>query len=169
MKFLRVRCRTNSEAEDVFQDTFINAYKYLDSYKNRYAFSTWLFNIAVNNLKKMAKRYQELETYQDGETGQEGEATQGGELIDSSHWQTGSSLNNIDESNIWYIARKNLTSEHVELLWFTYVQGYTGQQVAKIMERSLPWVKINLIRCKEKLKQSLESQGVGLDLLAQSK
>lgn len=156
MKFLRVRCRTESEIEDIFQETFINAYRYLESYKTRYAFSTWLFNIAVNNLKRHARMNPESQSIEDSDS------------IESNHWRSGSHLDSLSESNIWHIAKTNLTSEHVELLWFTYVQGFTGQQVSKIMERSLPWVKINLIRSKEKLKQSLESQGVSLELLAES-
>src|SRR5918993_4712563 len=41
---------TNNEfdAEDVVQETFLRAYKQLDSYESRSSFSTWLYRIAAN-------------------------------------------------------------------------------------------------------------------------
>lgn len=35
-------------AEDIAQDTFIDAYYKLETYNNTYAFSTWLFKISTN-------------------------------------------------------------------------------------------------------------------------
>ncbi|HYP08770.1 MAG TPA: sigma-70 family RNA polymerase sigma factor [Bryobacteraceae bacterium] len=41
---------TNNEfdAEDVVQETFLRAYKQLDSYESRSSFSTWIYRIAAN-------------------------------------------------------------------------------------------------------------------------
>jgi len=36
------------DAEDVVQETFLRAYKQLDSYESRSSFSTWLYRIAAN-------------------------------------------------------------------------------------------------------------------------
>jgi len=47
------------EAEDLAQETFIRAYCALESYKQEYKFSTWLFRIAhnqcINYLKKRSR------------------------------------------------------------------------------------------------------------------
>src|SRR5215203_6032756 len=41
---------TNNEydAEDVVQETFLRAYRQLESYESRSSFSTWLYRIAAN-------------------------------------------------------------------------------------------------------------------------
>lgn len=38
----------SADADDVVQETFLRAYRRLDSYDGRAAFSTWLYRIAVN-------------------------------------------------------------------------------------------------------------------------
>ena len=41
--------KNTDDAEDLTLETFGKAFKYLDKYSPQYAFSTWLFRIAVNN------------------------------------------------------------------------------------------------------------------------
>ena len=48
-RFLLTRCSSYADAEDVLQDTLINAYRYLASYDPRWRFSTWLYRIAARN------------------------------------------------------------------------------------------------------------------------
>ncbi len=48
--FMLIKIVKNSDdAEDLTLDTFGKAFRYLDKYSPKYAFSTWLFRIAVNN------------------------------------------------------------------------------------------------------------------------
>jgi RNA polymerase sigma-70 factor (ECF subfamily) len=50
-------CRDREKAEETLQDTFINVYKNLSSFKGRSKFSTWLYSIVSNNcLMKHRKR-----------------------------------------------------------------------------------------------------------------
>lgn len=50
-------CRDKEKAEETLQDTFINVYKNLSSFKGRSKFSTWLYSIVTNNcLMKHRKR-----------------------------------------------------------------------------------------------------------------
>jgi len=41
--------RNREETEDLVQETFIKAFKSLESYNENYAFSTWLYKIAFNH------------------------------------------------------------------------------------------------------------------------
>jgi RNA polymerase sigma-70 factor (ECF subfamily) len=50
-----------TEAEDLVQQTFVNAYCRLDSFDQRRAFAPWLFRIAVNNCKDYLKSHQRRE------------------------------------------------------------------------------------------------------------
>jgi len=147
MRFLKLRCNCASDAEDIFQETFISAHRYLHSFDQSYAFSTWLFNISLNLIKKQFKSVKETYNQQVVELSQQEDSTE-------------SNFSNTD--NIWTIAKTHLSDEQLSLLWFTYVEGYTGQEVATVVERSLPWVKINLIRVKKVLKSKLLEQDLGL-------
>lgn len=147
IRFLRLRCHCQNDADDIFQETFLNAHLHLHSYSPRYAFSTWLFNIAMNLVKKLYKNNHDYSN-QDS-------------------IQVEVYCNQDTTPNIWFTAKKVLTSEQLSLLWFFYVEEYTGKQVAYLLDRSLAWVKINLIRTKAMLKQALTEQNLKLsDLLS---
>ena len=44
--FLQVRTGSAADAEELTQESFLRAWKYLDRYDARYSFSTWLFTVA---------------------------------------------------------------------------------------------------------------------------
>lgn len=55
--FVIIRIVLNHEdADDVVQDTFIKAYRNLDSYNENHRFYTWLYRIAVNTALNIVKR-----------------------------------------------------------------------------------------------------------------
>lgn len=146
MRFLKLRCNCVSDAEDVFQETFLNAHLYLQSYQQKYAFSTWLFNISLNVIKRQARAHKD--TFYPTNLAQE----------------TAQQTNvepQANTDNIWHIAKLHLNNEQLCLLWFTYAEEYTGKEVASLLQRSLPWVKINLIRAKNLLREKMSE--VNLD------
>ena len=142
IRFLRMRCELADQVDDIFQETFVSAYRYLKSYNQKYAFSTWLFNIAINRIKKNIKSQLNADS------------------IDEEEMVLTYNDNQLDQVDLWVIAKEHLSSEQVELLWFTLVQGYSGKEVAQILDRSLPWVKVNLLRSKQLLREILERAGL---------
>lgn len=62
--FLLRMTYSKEDAEEILQDVFFKAYKYLYKYNSRWSFSTWLYRIAVNtfksNCKKQKKRYESI-------------------------------------------------------------------------------------------------------------
>jgi RNA polymerase sigma-70 factor (ECF subfamily) len=60
----------SNEAEDALQETFLKAYRYLETYQpSRGAFSTWLYRITVTHFlrqrRKLSRIFKPLETYDD--------------------------------------------------------------------------------------------------------
>ncbi len=53
---VRHYARNPVEVEDIVQDTFMKAFRKLDSFQHQSAFSTWLFRIAVNTALDFRKR-----------------------------------------------------------------------------------------------------------------
>ena len=133
MRFLRLKCSVQSDADDIFQETFINMHRYINTYDPAYPFSSWLFKIAINALNKY---YKKLEAFDELNT----------ECVLQEHSTA---------DNIWRVAKQTLPPSQLNLLWLTYAEGYTGKETASIMEKSLPWIKINLVRAKHQLRQAL--------------
>lgn len=146
-QYLLVRCHSIHDAEDVLQDTFINAFKYIGSYDSNWKFSTWLFTIANRLIKKHHKMY-----YQDKEISTE---PQFDELEKCS----------IDRKNIWVIIKSLVKSEAYDVLWFYYVEELTIKEISKILQKSVSWVKMTLLRNKKKLAVSKKLRALSNDYL----
>jgi RNA polymerase sigma-70 factor, ECF subfamily len=150
MRFLKLQCKTQSDAEDIFQETFLNAHLYLASYNKAYAFSTWLFTIALNQIKRQANKLKLIYSEQMIE------------VENDSQPPASITVGDMANQNIWFEIRQHLNSEQFQLMWFTYAEEFTGKQVATILERSLAWVKINLVRCKKLLNKKLNQDALQL-------
>jgi RNA polymerase sigma-70 factor (ECF subfamily) len=48
-------CKNNMLAEEAVQNSFVNAYKYIQTYKGESAFKTWLLRIVFNETIKIQK------------------------------------------------------------------------------------------------------------------
>ena len=52
----RKLCRNNEDAEDLYQETWIKAYRFFDRYDPQRDFGAWLTGICVNTYKDMLRR-----------------------------------------------------------------------------------------------------------------
>ena len=146
-QYLLVRCHSVHDAEDVLQDTFINAYKYLYSYNYEWEFSTWLFTIANRLIKRQHKMY-----YQDKDLSISAQIT---ELDKCS----------IDQSNIWVHIKDVIKSDAYDVLWFYYIEELSIKEISKILQKSISWVKMKMYRSKKKLAVSKKLRTLSKDFL----
>jgi RNA polymerase sigma-70 factor, ECF subfamily len=141
IRFIRAKCYGVIEAEDIYQETMLNAYRYLGSYQAQFQFSTWLYKIALNQIADKVKKIQETSCILDHDI-----EVEDPDLSD----------------NVWHLVRAKLSEQQFNLLWMMYVEGFSGSEIAKTLEKSLPWVKVNLFRTKQLLKTMLTEQGYTL-------
>ncbi|WP_158261138.1 MULTISPECIES: RNA polymerase sigma factor, partial [Pirellulaceae] len=50
------RLGRQQEAEDAVQQTFLNAFRWLNTYDSRYSFRTWLWTILINNCNRLHQK-----------------------------------------------------------------------------------------------------------------
>jgi len=131
-QYLLVRCHSVYDAEDIMQDTFINAFKYIDSYNSDWEFSTWLFTIANRLIKKQHNMY-----YQGNEISTSKQVAELEKCF-------------IDQTNIWLHIKSLIKSEAYDVLWFYYVEELTIKEISIILQKSISWVKMTLFRNKKK-------------------
>jgi RNA polymerase sigma-70 factor (ECF subfamily) len=62
----RAIVRDDSEAEDVMQDAYVNAYEHLAQFKGHARFSTWLTRIAVHEALARVRRRQRFVELEEG-------------------------------------------------------------------------------------------------------
>ncbi len=147
--YLLARCHNSYDADDILQETFISAYKYLHSYKNKWQFSTWLFTIAkrlITKQHKFTKQYDDLSKI---DTSVELEELE------------------IDKNNIWLQIKAVINSESYDVLWFFYAEELSIKEIAQILQKSQSWVKISLYRAKKKLSINKNIRVLSNDFLMQ--
>lgn len=139
LRFLLTRCATRADAEDALQDTFLNAYRYLASYRPRWRFSTWLYRIAIRNA---ARRHG-------------GDALPYVEQADESADPLAACIRDSERDNAWYAARRLLAPEAQAALWLRYVEDLPIREVARALGRSQAWTKVTLMRSRRRLQSAL--------------
>lgn len=139
LRFLFTRCATRADAEDALQDTFLNAYRYLATYRPRWRFSTWLYRIAIRNAAR----------------GRHGTAVPYSDQPDDSADPLAVCLRNSERDNVWCAARRLLAPDAQAALWLRYVEDLPIREVARALGRSQPWTKVTLMRSRRRLQSAL--------------
>ncbi len=140
LRFLLTRCRNRADAEDVVQDTFISAYRYLHSYDSRWRFSTWIYRIAIRNAARQAKPgIPAVDVAGDENAFDPLQAC----IIDS------------DRENVWLTAKRLLNAESFAAMWLRYVEDMSIKEVARSLDKTQSWAKVTLLRGRRALSAEL--------------
>ena len=132
--FIKLTNGNKALADDLAQETFIRAYKYLKTYKATASFSTWLYRISYNvfiDHTKSIKKTDDIDGY---------------DCISDDDQDVGSE---IDMQN----AMKILNENEKAAILLHYDKGYSHNEIASIMQIPLGTVKTHILRAKEKLKK----------------
>ena len=125
-------------AADVTQDTFIKAYRKLDSLTDEYSTKSWLYRIATNLVRDSRRRARHATVPLD-----EPEATPLAREGDPVH-ATG------DRTDVQR-ALARLKERDQQLLWLAYAEGSTHQEVAASLGLRASSVKTLLFRARQRL------------------
>ncbi len=132
--FIKLTNGNKSLADDLAQDVFIRAYKYLHTFHATASFSTWLYRISYNVFIDYAKSIKTTDTIE------------GYDTISDSNSDISAE---IDLQNALKVLKEN---EKIVIL-LHYDKGYSHNEIAKIIDMPLGSVKTNILRAKEKLKR----------------
>ena len=135
LRYLLTRASSYADAEDALQDTLINAYRYLHSYDPRWRFSTWLYRIAINNISKLRPA----------------DTVELGDLVDEESDPLQHCIAASDRENLWQCARRQLSDEVYTAMWLRYVEDMSVNDISAVLNRSVSWTKVNLLRGRKTL------------------
>ena len=154
-------CRNKEESEDLVQEAFIKAYNAIDGFDCKYAFSTWLHRIAINNaidtFKKKRIRTVDIDsliyTSIPGKN----------KLVEISY--SPKIFQNFEDLNIKNILKEdieNLPPKDGEAILFRYTKEKSYEEIAGIFDIPLGTVKSRIFRARKllgkKVKKRLEEQ-----------
>jgi RNA polymerase sigma-70 factor (ECF subfamily) len=149
-RFLLTRCRSIADAEDAIQDTFVNAYRYLDSFDPRWRFSTWLYRIAIRNaMRQPIGGQQASDEVVDGLAAEDGPLEQ--------------CIVHSERENLWLTAKQVLAPDAFTAMWLHYVEDMPVKEVSRALSRSVSWTKVTMLRGRRKLTQEMNNGFAGKD------
>lgn len=136
-------CRDKHIAEDIVQDTFLRAWRALDSLQDEKAAKAWLITILR---RENARRFERKRfDIVDVET-------------DTVADDVSSSSEQIIESEWLHRQIEKLSPEYKEPLLLQMVAGLSGEEIAKQLNLNKNTVMTRLFRAKNQLKEALEQQ-----------
>lgn len=142
----------SADAEDIAQETFIRAFRYLHKFRGRSSLKTWIYRIALNcsnsRLKRRTRRRNrrvddgevELEKAADGSRSPEEKAvgTSVGDLLRSS----------LDQ----------LPQHYREAVWLRDFEELSYQEIATVLSVRIGTVRSRIARGREQLRSRLEGR-----------
>ena len=148
--------KNKDDAEDLTLMTFGKAFRYLDKYTPKYAFSTWLYRIALNNsidflrLKNNMPQYFEEDLYTSSTTS----------IIDQSedNLQRTPEEEVIDKQRLQLLraAVSELPDKYRKVIELRYYEDLAYEEIAQRLDLSLSNVKIQILRAKQMLTQLMQ-------------
>ncbi len=128
-------------AEDLVQETFLRAWRALDSLKDEKAAKSWLITILRReNARRFERKRFEM-----------------GEYEESSITDTVSPSTEQELENHWLRARINeMPVEYREPLVLQVIGGFSGEEIAELLDLNKNTVMTRLFRARNQLKEALE-------------
>lgn len=140
-----------TEAEDIVQDAFVQAYLKLDTFRGTSAFYTWLYRIAYNLAMSRARRERPLVSL-DGMKSQVGNEPVDGEPTPEA------TLERKEQVELVQAALAQLSSEYRTILVLREIDGCRYDQIAEILDLPVGTVRSRLFRARLALRDQLAAK-----------
>lgn len=143
------------DAQDLAQEAFIRAYRAMESFRNEADFGTWLHRITVNvclnsRRKNGGRQIVSLDEPYQGEDG--------GEIRHEVASEEGNPLRALEEKEFHTLvqtALKSLSDVHRKVLVLREIEGYSYEEVSKMLDCTLGTVKSRLSRAREVMRRKM--------------
>ena len=142
--------KSREDAEEVAQDSFIKAYKYLADFKGASKFSTWLYtivnNTAISFLRKKKVEIHSLDNEKVFEVADSKESGMGANMIEQK-----SKMAMVNE------AIAMLNPDDAQIITLFYKAEQSLEETAQILGIEINAAKVRLYRARTRLKEKMET------------
>ncbi len=152
--------RSEADAAEITQDTFLSAYQHLAEFRGEAAFGSWVHRIAANNALMRLRRQRVLDIVSDDQL--EGpEFTERGSLAEApeTDWSRRADDKILDEELGRAIreATDALPEGYREVFLLKDVEGLSYEEISEMVGISVPAVKSRLHRARLALREAIDA------------
>jgi RNA polymerase sigma factor (sigma-70 family) len=143
------------DADDLVQETFLKAYRFIDKYEEGTNAKAWLFkvmkNAYINQYRKESKKpfvvdYEEATVYREEDEGQY-----------SSYFDLREEIFDNMMGDEVSIAMNALPEEFKSIIWLCDIEEFSYEEIAKIIDIPIGTVRSRLFRARNMLKDKLKA------------
>jgi len=151
--------RSEADAAEITQDTFLSAYQHLAEFRGEAAFGSWVHRIAANNALMRLRRQKVLDIVGEDLTGPE--FTDRGSLAEApeSDWSRRADDQLLDEElgRAIQVATDALPEGYREVFLLKDVEGLSYEEISEMVGISVPAVKSRLHRARLALRETIDA------------
>lgn len=134
------------DAEEIAQDSFVKAYRYLADFRQESKFSTWLYTIVQRNAISFLRKKQ-LDT----------QPVDNQELLVQDNSSSLRLLQSKSEKQMINAALTKLKPDEASVISLFYLQEQSLEEIGQILGIESGAAKVRLFRARQKLKQIIET------------
>mgnify|MGYP005989181911 CR=1 FL=1 len=143
--------RNTDNAEDITQDSFINAFKNIHQFKGKVSIGAWIKKIVIHKSLNFIKK-KELETISYNK-----ESIENLKIENEDNWEFEGEIVLEDvKNNI-----EKLPTKYKFVLMLYLIEGYDHEEISEILNISVIASRTQLMRGKIKLRKLLKQEGYG--------
>jgi len=151
--------RSEADAAEITQDTFLSAYQHLAEFRGEAAFGSWVHRIAANNALMRLRRQRVLDVVTEDLAGPE--STDRGSLaeVPETDWSRRADDKILDEELGRAIqeATDALPEGYREVFLLKDVEGLSYEEISEMVGISVPAVKSRLHRARLALREAIDA------------
>ena len=145
--------QNTAEAEDAAQETFIQVFESINSFKEESTLATWVYKIAVRKaLEKIRKQKNRQRLHSIAPWWMPSEAKR----IDAAYLNPGINNEHKEKATVLFKAISELSNNQRVAFTLIRVQGMKHEEASEIMQLSIKAIESLLSRAKENLKTKLK-------------
>lgn len=151
--------RSEADAQEIAQDTFLSAYQHLADFRGEAAFGSWVHRIAANNALMRLRHRKVVQAHEDELKAPEFNPR--GTLMEepSPEWARNAEEKALDKELGGAIRKATdaLPEGYREVFLLKDVEGLSYEQIAEITKLSVPAIKSRLHRARLALREAIDA------------
>jgi len=151
---MRISASTSEDAEDLLQEIFVKAYRYLNDFDQSLKFSSWIYSIAHNQVisqwRKTKSRPQVIK-FEADEDFLKFIANDEDLALDTERKFEGEEVRELINA---------LDEKYREVLVLKFIEGKDYKEISDILQKPLGTVATLINRAKKQLKKTIQEEGI---------
>lgn len=168
IKFAFLQLSSLPQAEDVVQDALTSAFQYLDSFRGRAAFKTWVFAILKNKIIDVIRQKSRLVAMTELFKDEESELSIDALFDASGHWHKyeapqawQSPEEMMEQADFWIIFEaclNHLPAKYAQVFMMREVIELSSNEICSKLELSISNFNVLMYRSRTRLRECLENK-----------